>query len=257
MIIAAFALAFAVSLPLQADIAAKDNSQRMVSAEDRQEAAQARPARPRDQSVWQRRIIEDYPLEALREEAQGAVGVALTIAPDGVPSRCRVTQSSGHAVLDETACASMLRNARFDPALDDRGQPTTGSWSTRVVYAINTYDYERFPIAPATDAKDVPQPLNLSDVAERLVRELPVHRLSAGDSLAVSVRLEVGANGRVNQCAVDGANPEWVTEATCRTMLRYARFIPAIGPSGEPVAANYNTRIVISLPEPPATEAGT
>ena len=254
MIITAFAFAFT----LQAGTAATDRwEEQPTPATDRQEALQARPARPRDQSVWQRRIIEDYPSEALREEAQGTVGVALTIASDGVPSQCRVTQSSGHAVLDETACASMLRNARFDPALDDRGQPTTGSWSTRVVYAINSYDYERFPIAPAADAKDVPRPLNLADIGQRLTRQLPVDVLRAQDSLTLSVSLEVGANGRVNQCAVDSANPEWVIEATCRTMLRYARFIPAIGPSGDPVAASFHTRVVITLPEPPVTEAGT
>jgi protein TonB len=39
-------------------------------------------------------------------------------------------------VLDEAACDGMTRYARYNPALNDAGEPTTGSASTRIVYQL-------------------------------------------------------------------------------------------------------------------------
>lgn len=98
--------------------------------------SQARPARPDGQARWQRRIIENYPSRALRREIEGTVGVAVTVSADGRVASCRVTRSAD-PILDEAACADMTRYARFEPALNDAGNPTTGSWSTNIVYQIN------------------------------------------------------------------------------------------------------------------------
>jgi protein TonB len=98
--------------------------------------SQARPARPDGQERWQRRIIENYPSRALRREIEGTVGVSVTVGADGRVSACRVTRSAD-PILDEAACADMTRYARFEPALDAAGNPTTGSWSTNIVYQIN------------------------------------------------------------------------------------------------------------------------
>ncbi len=98
--------------------------------------SQARPARPDGQARWQRRIIENYPSRALRREIEGTVGVSVTVNADGRVAACRVTRSAD-PILDEAACDDMTRYARFEPALDDAGNPTTGSWSTNIVYQIN------------------------------------------------------------------------------------------------------------------------
>ena len=98
--------------------------------------SQARPARPDGQASWQRRIIENYPSRALRREIEGTVGVAVTVGANGRVSSCRVTRSAD-PILDQAACADMQRYARFEPALDDAGNPTSGSWSTNIVYQIN------------------------------------------------------------------------------------------------------------------------
>ena len=98
--------------------------------------SQARDATPDGQARWQRRIIENYPSRALRREIEGTVGVAVTVGPDGRVSGCRVTRSAD-PILDEAACADMTRYARFNPALDAAGNPTSGSWSTSIVYQIN------------------------------------------------------------------------------------------------------------------------
>jgi protein TonB len=68
---------------------------------------------------------------------EGTVGVRVTVTADGRASGCSVTASSGSSILDEAACAGMERYARFDPALDAAGNPTTDTYSTRITYTLN------------------------------------------------------------------------------------------------------------------------
>ena len=70
-------------------------------------------------------------------EKEGRVGVRVSIGPDGRVTSCSVTSSSGTPSLDRAACDGMQRYARYDPALDDAGHPTTGSASTAIVYKLN------------------------------------------------------------------------------------------------------------------------
>ncbi|MEL6529097.1 MAG: energy transducer TonB [Pseudomonadota bacterium] len=99
--------------------------------------SQARGVQPKGQSRWVARIINDYPSRALRQEEEGTVGVRVTVGTNGRVSDCSVTSGSGSNILDQAACRSMKRYARFDPALNDAGNPITGSWSTRITYRLN------------------------------------------------------------------------------------------------------------------------
>lgn len=99
--------------------------------------SQARGARPKNQSSWAARIQENYPSDAARMEKEGRVGVRVSIGTDGRVTGCTVTSSSGTASLDRAACDGMQRYARYDPALNDSGQPTEGSASTAIVYRLN------------------------------------------------------------------------------------------------------------------------
>lgn len=100
-------------------------------------ASKARGAKPKGQGSWAARIQDNYPSAALRKEIEGTVGVRVTIGPDGRVSACSVSSGSGSGDLDSAACDGMTRYARFEPALDAGGSPTTGSFSTRIVYKIN------------------------------------------------------------------------------------------------------------------------
>jgi protein TonB len=97
----------------------------------------ARGATTRNERRWAARIQENYPSRALREEIEGTVGVNVSVTPDGRVGSCRVTASSGSGILDDAACKGMERYARFNPALDAAGNPTTGSYSTRITYRLN------------------------------------------------------------------------------------------------------------------------
>lgn len=78
----------------------------------------------------------DYPSRALREERAGVTGFRVTVTPDGRVGSCSVTSSSGSPDLDEATCSNVTRRARFTPATDGEGQPTTGSYSGRIRWVI-------------------------------------------------------------------------------------------------------------------------
>jgi protein TonB len=98
--------------------------------------SKAREARTKNQGSWAARIQENYPPRAVREEREGRVGVAVVVSAEGRVASCSVTNSSGSSDLDDAACKGMERYARFDPALDDAGNPTTGRYSTTIIYKL-------------------------------------------------------------------------------------------------------------------------
>jgi periplasmic protein TonB len=78
----------------------------------------------------------DYPSRALQQEREGTTGFRVTVGPNGRVTECSITSSSGHPDLDQATCSNVQRRARFDPALDGSGNPTTGSYSNRVRWQI-------------------------------------------------------------------------------------------------------------------------
>lgn len=79
------------------------------------------------------------------------------MGPDGRVVSCTVTSSSGHADLDAATCSLVSLRARFNPALDANGNPTTGTYSNRIRWVIPDdgpdyipgVDYEALPLAGA------------------------------------------------------------------------------------------------------------
>jgi len=98
--------------------------------------SKARGVSPEGQAGWQRRIMDNYPARAVRDEIEGRVGVRVTVGPNGRVSGCSVTSSSGSSVLDDAACQDITRYARFNPAWDAAGNPISGSWGTTIVYQL-------------------------------------------------------------------------------------------------------------------------
>ncbi|HEX8381813.1 MAG TPA: energy transducer TonB [Sphingomonas sp.] len=90
---------------------------------------------------------ENYPPAAMRAGAQGRVAVELEIGADGRVSGCTVASSSGSADLDQTTCRIFRSRVRFDPATDDKGEPTTGRASHAVTWKMP--EPEAPPLLPA------------------------------------------------------------------------------------------------------------
>jgi len=78
----------------------------------------------------------DYPTRALQLGQEGVTGFHLSIGNDGKVTSCEITKSSGSPELDKTTCDLMRRRARFTPATDGDGNPTTGNYSSSVRWQI-------------------------------------------------------------------------------------------------------------------------
>ena len=78
----------------------------------------------------------DYPTRAPREEREGTTSFRVTVGPDGRVTSCEITGSSGSDDLDAATCSNVTRRARFNPATDGEGNPTSGSYSNRVRWVI-------------------------------------------------------------------------------------------------------------------------
>ncbi|MEY4159822.1 MAG: hypothetical protein RLZZ136_443 [Pseudomonadota bacterium] len=78
----------------------------------------------------------DYPSQALREERQGTTRFRVTVGVDGKVIDCTVTASSGSSDLDNTTCTKVKARARFKPATDGDGNPTTSTYSNAIRWVI-------------------------------------------------------------------------------------------------------------------------
>jgi periplasmic protein TonB len=98
--------------------------------------SRARAAQRDGQNRLAARIQSNYPRRAVQREIEGNVGVSVVVGPDGRVTQCSVTTPSGSEDLDQAACEGMQRYARYEPALDDAGNPTTGRDSMTIVYRL-------------------------------------------------------------------------------------------------------------------------
>ena len=79
-----------------------------------------------------------YPKNALDQNLQGTVTIAVTVSPDGKPAVVRVTGSSGHTLLDESARRSVARWT-FTPGMKN-GKPAEGVVTVRIRFAGNAVE---------------------------------------------------------------------------------------------------------------------
>ena len=79
---------------------------------------------------------EDYPFDAMRRGATGATIVRLDVGTHGRVSDCSVLQSSGDSALDQASCRSLMRRARFRPARDASGRPTSAPVVTQIYWHL-------------------------------------------------------------------------------------------------------------------------
>ena len=78
----------------------------------------------------------DYPINALRSEDQGTTRFRLTVGANGRVTNCEILSSSGSSALDAATCRIMKSRARFTPARNDAGQPTSDSVSSAIRWVL-------------------------------------------------------------------------------------------------------------------------
>lgn len=79
---------------------------------------------------------DDYPQSALRADEQGSVTARLTVGPNGRVLNCQVTSSSRSRALDRATCQILQSRARFTPARNNRGKPTTDTVAQRIRWVL-------------------------------------------------------------------------------------------------------------------------
>ena len=77
---------------------------------------------------------DDYPPSALDNNEQGTVHVTLTIGPSGRVVGC--SPSGGPSSLQTATCRLLTARARFSPAQDANGNPTTSTYSRSIRWQI-------------------------------------------------------------------------------------------------------------------------
>lgn len=102
------------------------------------QASLAKRATPKDARIWAGKIHQNYPLAALRDNAEGSVRLVVSVDIEGRASKCVVIETSGHEALNKAACDGMVQFALFDPARDDMGRPMAGSYATVITYRFRT-----------------------------------------------------------------------------------------------------------------------
>ena len=71
----------------------------------------------------------DYPPESRLRGEEGRVVITLDIDERGMPTRCRIVESSGYPALDAKTCELALERGRFKPANDITGKPIASSFT--------------------------------------------------------------------------------------------------------------------------------
>ena len=98
--------------------------------------SKARGVSPDGQNRWAGRIQGDYPSAALRRDEAGTVTMRITVGTNGRVEACSVTGSSGSSSLDDAACRGMQRYARYNPALNDAGNPISSTTTQSIRYVL-------------------------------------------------------------------------------------------------------------------------
>jgi hypothetical protein len=78
----------------------------------------------------------DYPENMLRAGQPALVSFRLSIGPDGIPTACHIQATTRPKEFDNAVCKSVMRRARFSPALDATGQPLMSYYQNNVYFHL-------------------------------------------------------------------------------------------------------------------------
>lgn len=81
-------------------------------------------------------VSSDYPSNMLSAGQPALVNFRLNIGLDGAPTACHIQATTRPKEFDNAVCKSMMRRARFSPALDSQGQPLASYYQNNVYFRI-------------------------------------------------------------------------------------------------------------------------
>jgi len=81
-------------------------------------------------------VSSDYPTDMLAAGQPALVNFRLSVGPDGVPTACHIQATTRPKEFDDAVCKSVMRRARFSPALDAQGQPLVTYYQNNVYFRL-------------------------------------------------------------------------------------------------------------------------
>lgn len=81
-------------------------------------------------------VSSDYPTDMLAAGQPALVNFRLNVGPDGVPTACHIQATTRPKEFDDAVCKSVMRRARFSPALDAQGQPLVSYYQNNVYFRL-------------------------------------------------------------------------------------------------------------------------
>jgi TonB family protein len=123
----------------------------------------AQPAVADDQPATQNAINWDifqklYPKRAIAAREEGAVGFIVTLDKKGDVTRCQVTHSSGHPLLDEETCQIITLHAQFNAV------PSLGPSQTRTHEGLIAWK-----LPASSTVLESPKPVVVAKAPEKVV----------------------------------------------------------------------------------------
>jgi TonB family protein len=182
------------------------------------------------------------------EEREGTASFTVEVARDGRVASCAITESSGHADLDQTTCSNVTRRAQFYPAQDKKGQPVAGRYSNRVRWQIPVSSTMASPPIANISFPRAPQIRNPASL--RITKEnYPAAALTALREGVSYFNLDIDNAGKVRQCSITtSSGSEELDLQSCRLAMKW-EFEPAVNFDGTPVAGRTGHNIRWRLPK--------
>ena len=81
-------------------------------------------------------VSSDYPLDMLASGQPAIVEFRLSVGVDGIPTACYIQSTTRPKEFDDAVCKSVMRRARFDPALDADGKPLVSYYRNTVRFQL-------------------------------------------------------------------------------------------------------------------------
>lgn len=81
-------------------------------------------------------VSSDYPLKMLSSGQPAIVEFRLSVGADGIPTACHIQSTTRPKEFDDAVCESVMRRARFDPALDANGTAIASYYRNTVRFQL-------------------------------------------------------------------------------------------------------------------------